>query len=160
LPDNENLTTFQDVFDSWARLLRTFGPRSEDVEDRPKRAADVGERQTPTLGDPQLVSLLSEAWLLLMTSGVRYWIGAAETWLKLLPFIDLSLGSVREDPTRPSEARAVLIDELRASFRSLADISYQESRRAQATFENLVRNLASDVQNQTNEHWRRWTVKP
>src|SRR6266446_1848578 len=107
-------------------MLRTFGLRSDGVEHRPKSSADVGERQAATSSDLQLVSLLSEAWLLLITSGVRYWIGAAETWSKLLPLIELSLGAVREDPPRLSEARAVLIDELRASFRSLADLSSQE----------------------------------
>jgi len=160
LPGDEKVASFQDVLDSWVEMLRTFDLRSDRGENRPTSAGGVGERQEVAPADPQIASLLSEAWLLLTTSGVRYWIGAAETWLKLLPHIDRSLAAAREDPTRLSEARAVLIDELRASFRSLAELSSQESRHAQTTFENLVRNLAPDGHGEPHEHWRRWTVKP
>jgi hypothetical protein len=115
----------------------------------------------PESVDPQLVSILSAAWLLFMTSGVRYMLGAAETWAKLLPSIDAGLEAARENPARLPEARTVLIDELRGSLRSLMDLSYRESRRVALEFEDIVHPPAPDSAGEPpGPYWRRWTVKP
>jgi hypothetical protein len=111
--------------------------------------------------DPQLASILSAAWLLFVTSGVRYWLGAAETWAKLLPSIDAGLEAARENPSHLPEARTILIDELRGSLRTLMDLSYRESRRVALEFEDIVHPPAPDsARENPSQYWRRWTVKP
>ena len=159
MPRDDSGTLYQDLLNSWADLLRAMSSLTTGIATLGGPAAGDGPRPAKE-DEPQLVALLGEISLILATSGARYWLGAAETLAKLLPAIDGNLGASREDPTRAAAARASLINELRAALRSLTDLSYQESRRAQAEFENFARRLAPDVTSEaSSEHWRRWTVK-
>lgn len=159
----ESGTSYQDLLNSWSELVRVLAARAQKPGEPSGSVEDGTLPQPPESMDPQLASILSAAWLLFVTSGVRYWLGAAETWAKLLPSIDAGLEAAREDPSHLPEARTILIDELRGSLRTLMDLSYRESRRVALEFEDIVQPPAADSAGEgenSNHYWRRWTVKP
>jgi len=161
LSSDQKGTHYRDLLSAWVEVLRAWGVVTDGLAAREASAPDGAKHRPPPAADPQIVSLLAQMSLLFVTSGVRYWMGAAEAFAKLLPVIDLGLGAAGEDPTRLSAARAALIDELRGGLRSLTTLSSQESRRVLIEFENIVQQISPAAPSEkTGEYWRRWTVKP
>ena len=157
----DNGTSYQDLLSSWSELLQVLEARAQEPGGPRGSVEDGKPPQPPESMDPELASILSAAWLLFVTSGVRYWLTATETWAKLLPSIDAGLEAARANPSQLPEARTILIDELRGSLRTLMDLSYRESRRVALEFEDIVHPAAADSAGANPGHyWRRWTVKP
>jgi hypothetical protein len=81
---------------------------------------------------------MAQASLAWMRSGFSYWRGWAEIYASHYPVMMQSLQAMTADPGRWQEARGVLIDNLRAYLREMAELPWQESRRLQAELEKIA----------------------
>lgn len=154
---NEGRPANLDPIGTWGEVLRQM-TAARDALTPPSASVAAGGGPAPPPVDPQTLALLGQAWLVVVTSGIRYWAHAAETWAKLLAAVPRSFTAKSGDL---AEADATLIDEFRARLRELADLPCQESRRIQAELDDIVQRLSPDAsQKASSGYWRRWTVKP
>jgi hypothetical protein len=111
--------------------------------------------------DPQLAALVAQAGLVLLASGLRSWTRSAEIWTRLLPAIERSMTGAIADPVRQTEARAALIDEIRASVRGMSELAAGEARRVQEEIDDVLRRLwPGPAADPPEGYRRRWAVKP
>ena len=81
---------------------------------------------------------MAQASLAWMNSGFRYWRGWADIYASYYPVIMHNLQVMSADPSRSGEAQGVLIDNLRAYWREMSELPWQESRRLQAELEHII----------------------
>jgi len=118
-----------------------------------------GQNATSDYGD--LLNVMAQASLTWMNSGFRYWRRWLEIYASYYPAIMHSVQVMSSDPGKWEEARGVLIDNLRAYLREMAELPWQESRRLQAEFERIVGEVWPSAEGGQGEpHRRRARWKP
>jgi len=158
LPDD----LMRSLVDAMRLLASTGGPGAASAE---TGTSPNGDDRAG--GDAaQLLGRLSLVW---MTSGIRYWARAAEIWARALPSLARALadsGAAGATSAgagaseRPAEARKILIDELRACLRLLAELPVDEGRRVQAELEAVLRGAGEEPSGPADQPWRRrWKAK-
>ena len=124
-------------------------------------APRVPEGQDPP--DDTLV-LFAQLYFACLTSGLRYWSRVAETWTRIAPTLARALAGMNGEPGGSAEARAVLLEELRAALRELAQLPAEEWRTLEAELERLGSGRPAGPQGEDRAgggpYWRRWEAKP
>ncbi len=159
---NEGSTpSAEDLGRSLAEILRLIAAAQTTTPDGPptsgnvRKPVDVG----PDVAD--IFQFLSQAWLAYVSSGLRYWSRMADAWVKALPSLARTFAAVEGSSPSDPNARAVVVDELRAWLRDLADYPSQESRLLQAELDKLATALwPTSDSSQDGSYWRRWETKP
>jgi hypothetical protein len=138
-------STFQDVAEA--------GVGASAKEDMPQGGA------TDKAAD--MASVVAQAYLIAMVSGLRYWRRVAETYRTHESAIVRSLMARAAVPSRSDAERRALIDEIRAYLREVGDISVQEARIVQTDLDKLAAEVAKVASNcDESTHRRRWKTKP
>lgn len=147
------------IVDELLRLMRMAGEAGAP--------APPGKRgEPPALGSlaadsGNVFGFLGQVYVLFMISGFRYWMRSAEVWGRVVPAIVGRLQKLSNNSGGGDEARAALIDELRASLRELAELPGQESRVLQAELDRLAGTMSPRTDgDKAGPHRRRWEVKP
>jgi hypothetical protein len=122
-----------------------------------RKSMDPGQ----TISDfRNLMDFLAQANLVFMTSSFRYWRRLTEIYGSYYPAISRSLLETIADRSGSGEERGLLIDNLRACFREMANLPCQESRLLQAELEQIERAIWSATEDEkAAPYWRRWRVK-
>jgi hypothetical protein len=125
--------------------------------------ATVSEHTNPEemiSGYQDLMTFMAQAYLVFMTSGFRYWRRLADIYGRYYPAISRSFLGMNSDPSRSRERLSLLIDDLRACLREMADLPSQESRLLQAELEKIEWKLwpTADAEDEAH-YWRRWRAK-
>jgi hypothetical protein len=133
------------------RRLTTAAPAAGPNDDTP--LDEAGNRPSPS----DIMQFMSQAYAAYAASGLRYWSRTMDVWAKaILPIASGVAEMSAGDAGRP-EARAALIDELRACLRELTEMPQQEARRLEAELEKIAGALRPEPD---GRYWRRWKAKP
>jgi hypothetical protein len=161
MPSQRNGTSPEDLvgyLDEILRMMTSTGKAwvSGDTATT-GRPMDLGQ----TLSDYRnLMDFLAQANLVLMTSSFRYWRRLTEIYASYYPAISRSWLETIADRSGSGEERRLLIDNLRACFREMANLPCQESQLLQAELEQIERAIWSITEDQkAAPYWRRWRVK-
>ena len=125
-------------------------------------AADAASAPPGSSADAaEVPQLLARAWVLAVTSALRGWARTAEIWARRGTAVAEGLRELGSDGLTPPDARAALIDELRAGLRELAEVPAEEARHLQAELERLLDSLRPAAPEERGSPYRRrWNVKP
>jgi len=109
----------------------------------------------------QLVGQLMLAWA---ASGLRSWARTAEILGTALPRVVDALTESAAGTDGDPDARVRRLDELRASFREMAELPGREAQRLQAELDRLLFSGGTGPNPRTGADgdtpWRRWEAKP
>ena len=109
----------------------------------------------------QVLEVLTQASLLALTSALKSWVRTAELWARLAPALAQGYQDLAGEDLAQKEARAVLIDQMRAALREVAEVSGQEARQLQSDLERLFDRLRPvSAEEAGRPYRRRWNVKP
>ena len=112
--------------------------------------------------DPQAATqLLTQAWIAYVSSGLRYWSSAAETWAQAIPLMARAVADATGAGTADPVERGKNLDELRAQLRELAEGPANEARSFLATLDQIAASAARSGTDEGDEPWRRrrWECK-
>jgi hypothetical protein len=102
---------------------------------------------------------MSQAYLMFVTSGIRYWSRAARTYAEYYPALSRLMTARSSPNSNDPEEQRILLDRLRALLRELAELSGQESRWMQAELAKLEAQMLSGASGQAGDYVRRWKYK-
>lgn len=127
-----------------------------------------GSANPPGLNAPQAygqaMQLFGQVMLAWAASGLRAWARTAEIYAASLPAVMNSLADATGRSPRDPGDQARTLDELRASWRELAELPGRESQRLRMEIERIFRGGAPDAGPAggpgADAHWRRWEPKP
>jgi hypothetical protein len=108
-----------------------------------------------------VLQFLMRVWFAYAASNLRQWGHLMEAWSRALPSFARTLTDGVDAAGSDAEARAMLLDELRAHLRELTEYPSQESKRLQAELDRIAATMwtapaaAADA-----PYWRRWEAKP
>jgi hypothetical protein len=109
--------------------------------------------------DLQIVGFFGQAWSLLAASQLRYWARAADAWSTLVEEV-LRSAAPPADPAQTAEARAALVDALRAGLGEMIELQVAEARRIETELTDLARRTwPGSADGGAGGFTRRWTVK-
>jgi hypothetical protein len=161
MPSQSNETSAEDLvgyLDEILRLMTSTG-KAWAVGDTATTEKPMGPGETVS-DFRNLMDFLAQANLVLMTSSFRYWRRLTEIYGSYYPAISRSLLETIADRSGSGEERGLLLDNLRACFREMANLPCQESRLLQAELEQIARAIwAATEDEKAAPYWRRWRVK-
>jgi hypothetical protein len=161
MPSQPNGTSGEDLvgyLDEILRMMTNTGKAWAAGDTATTRQSmDRGEA---SLDFRNLLNFLAQANLVLMTSSLRCWRRLTEIYGSYSPAISRSLLETIVDGSGSGEERGLLIDNLRACFREMADLPCQESRLLRAELEQIERAVWSATEaEKAAPYWRRWRAK-
>lgn len=162
MPEQESTSRQQNGARDFAELFRglTTGAQPAEPGDGARPGGDGNPPGVPP-GAGDVVQFMSQAYIAYLTSGLRYWSRLTEVWAKVLPPLAGGVAEVSTGNASRPEARAVLIDEVRACLRELAEMPQQEARLLQAQLEKIAGALWPEQdKSEDGRYWRRWKAKP
>jgi hypothetical protein len=157
-PNGTSVEDFVGYLDEILRLMTSTGKAwAAGDKATTSKPMDPGE----TISDfGNLVDFLAQANLVFMASSFRYWRRLTEIYGTYYPTISRSLLEAIADRSGSGEERGLLLDNLRACFREMADLPCQESRLLQAELDQIERAIWSATEEEkAAPYWRRWRVK-
>ncbi len=120
--------------------------------------APANETSNRSRGAKEPVGLVIKANATLLTSAVRFWLRWQELVSKHVPTISRNLADIQANPKRKEELRALLIDNMRAYTREMAELPCEQCRLVRQDLEKMEAQLFGAAQEK--EGRRRWKAKP
>lgn len=144
---------------NWADMIEAYrsmlgaGARGSGGE-MPAPGSAGGQSQ-----NRDLLGFMSQAYLVFATSGIRSWTRTARTYAEHYPALSRLLVPRSSPNANDPEEQGILLDDLRALLRELAELSGQESQWMQAELAKLEGQMLSGASRQAGDYARQWKCK-